>query len=73
MRPDRSSVSSLSRAAAHRALPLAFLLVGTTSLFAADTLRALPPVPPAEERLESPSDATLVPTTDFHVTAPRIG
>ena len=28
---------------------------------------------PAEATCESASDATLVPTTDFQVTAPRIG
>jgi hypothetical protein len=28
---------------------------------------------PAEARFDSASAATLVPTTDFHVTAPRIG
>jgi len=32
-----------------------------------------PPMTPAEAMCESASDATLVPTTDFHVTAPRIG
>jgi hypothetical protein len=28
---------------------------------------------PAEDRFDSASAATLVPTMDFHVTAPRIG
>ena len=28
---------------------------------------------PAEARLDSASDATLVPTVDFHTTAPRMG
>ena len=32
-----------------------------------------PPVTPPEARLESASEATLVPTVDFQVTAPRIG
>ena len=32
-----------------------------------------PPVTPPDARLESASQATLVPAVDFHVTAPRIG
>jgi hypothetical protein len=32
-----------------------------------------PPMTPAEATWDSASDATLVPTTDFQVTAPRIG
>ena len=32
-----------------------------------------PPFTPGEARLESASAATLVPTIDFHVTAPRAG
>jgi len=36
------------------------------------TIRA-PPTTPAEATWESASEATLVPTTDFHVTTPRIG
>ncbi len=32
-----------------------------------------PPVTPPDDRLDSASDATLVPAVDFHVTAPRIG
>ena len=32
-----------------------------------------PPTTPGEERLESASAATLVPTIDFQVTAPRSG
>jgi hypothetical protein len=32
-----------------------------------------PPTTPAEATCESASEATLVPTTDFQVTAPRIG
>ena len=34
---------------------------------------AAPPVTPAEARLDRASEATLVPTTDFHVPAPRTG
>ena len=32
-----------------------------------------PPITPAEATLERASEATFVPTTDFQVTAPRIG
>jgi hypothetical protein len=32
-----------------------------------------PPITPGDDRLESASAATLVPTMDFHVTAPRSG
>lgn len=32
-----------------------------------------PPVTPPDDRLESASEATLVPAVDFHVTAPRTG
>jgi len=36
-------------------------------------MMSAPPITPGEARLESASDATLVPTIDFHVTAPRAG
>jgi hypothetical protein len=32
-----------------------------------------PPVTPPEARLASASEATFVPTVDFHVAAPRMG
>ena len=32
-----------------------------------------PPITPGEERFDSASAATLVPTIDFQVTAPRSG
>jgi hypothetical protein len=32
-----------------------------------------PPTTPGDDRFESASDATLVPTIDFQVTAPRSG
>jgi hypothetical protein len=39
----------------------------------ADDDQSAPPITPAEARLDSASAATLVPTIDFQVTAPRIG
>ena len=33
----------------------------------------VPPVTPADDKFDRASDATLVPTTDFQVAAPRIG
>ena len=36
-------------------------------------MMSAPPVTPPEARLASASEATLVPTVDFQVTAPRIG
>ncbi|MNI70953.1 hypothetical protein D3C73_1267990 [compost metagenome] len=36
-------------------------------------MTSAPPVTPPDARLASASEATLVPTVDFHVTAPRIG
>src|SRR6185369_13473902 len=37
------------------------------------TTISAPPITPAEARLDSASEATLVPTIDFQVTAPRSG
>ena len=43
------------------------------SVVSPSTIEPAPPITPGDARLDSASEATLVPTIDFQVTAPRTG